>query len=93
MSHVVAATSVVTPPRRTVHCAEALAWLEAQESLPNVLTSLPDITEIAGPPLSVRDAQMYRQFLQTTTALITRKLRPGCVGTFDSTPRTSVTAC
>ena len=85
MSHVVAATAVTSPPRRTVHCAEALAWLEEQESLPNVLTSLPDITEIAGPPLNVRDAQTYREFLVTTTALITRKLRPGCVALFCQT--------
>jgi hypothetical protein len=85
MSHVVAATSVTPPPRRTVFCAEALAWLEEQESLPSVLTSLPDITEVGGPPLSIRDAQTYRDFLQNTTALITKKLRPGCVAVFCQT--------
>ena len=109
MSHVVAAAPV-TPPRRTVVCAEALAWLEEQESLPCVVTSLPDITEIGGPPLNVRgacllapgflppradtlpacalspsDAQTYRDFLQATTALVTRKLRPGCVALFCQT--------
>src|SRR5689334_16673668 len=37
-------------PRRTVVCAEALAWLEAHPAEPgtSVITSLPDVSEVPG---------------------------------------------
>ena len=51
------ATSVALPsieggmlPRRTVVCAEALAWLDANPAAPgsSVITSLPDVSELGG---------------------------------------------
>jgi len=38
------------PPRRTVHCADAFAWLDSQPSLAgcSFITSLPDVSELAG---------------------------------------------
>ncbi|MBF5044788.1 site-specific DNA-methyltransferase [Aggregicoccus sp. 17bor-14] len=37
-------------PQRTVHCTDALAWLEAQGTLAgcSVVTSLPDVSELSG---------------------------------------------
>jgi hypothetical protein len=37
-------------PRRTVHCTDAVAWLQAQEVLAgcSIVTSLPDVSELGG---------------------------------------------
>jgi hypothetical protein len=51
---------------RTVICADALVWLAEQTSLPCVITSLPDITELAGPPLSLTDVPAYEAWFRAT---------------------------
>lgn len=81
-----AATMSTQGPRRTVICTDALEWLQQQASLPCVITSLPDISELQEQAaLGVKDAVLYRQFLVDTTALIVGKLRPGCVAIFCQT--------
>ena len=70
---------------RSVVCADALVWMAAQPDLPCVVTSLPDITELQGPPLFISDLEAYRAFFRNTVALIVGKLRPGCAAVFYQT--------
>lgn len=61
------------PPLRTVHCADAIAWLD-QRALPAghaVITSLPDTSEI--PRLSF---EAWQAWLSDTAALILRATSP-----------------
>ena len=83
--HLRAACMVDAPPARTVLCAEACSWLAQQPSLPCVVTSLPDITELGNEPLCIRDSASYRSWFRATVELTVAKLRPGCVAVFCQT--------
>ncbi len=65
--------------RREVVCADALQWLAQQRDLPCVVTSLPDVTELSGPPLHISTPEEYARFFSSTVATIVSKLRAGCV--------------
>ena len=62
------------PPRRDVFCADAVEWLDGQtdESLPAVMTSLPDMSELDG----VDSVPAYTAWLRRTAALCMRKVAP-----------------
>ena len=83
-----ASTSAGSPrePTRVVITADTADWLLEQDSLPNVVTSLPDISELAGSGLDARHAtSSYSQWFRTTVATLVRKLRPNCVAVFYQT--------
>lgn len=71
--------------RRTVLCADAMQWLAQQHELPCVVTSLPDVTELSGPPLNLTSADAYSTWFRQTVALITSKLRRDSVAVFYQT--------
>ena len=70
---------------RTVVCADAVAWLEQRESLPSVVTSLPDVSELQGPPLFITSAAQYKSWFRKTVSTIVSKLSPGSVAVFAQT--------
>ena len=79
------ATSLAASTERTVVVAETGAWLAQQSSLPSVVTSLPDITELTLPGGVEKGAAPYCAWFRGTVATITSKLRPGCVALFYQT--------
>jgi hypothetical protein len=70
-----------TPPRRDVHCAESLAWLAAQPTLPGtaVVTSLPDVHETSMP------LPAWREWFIGAAADILRRIDPDQVAIFYQT--------
>ena len=73
---------------RTVVCCDAVAWLEQRESLPSVVTSLPDVSELQGPPLFISSAAQYKSWFRKTVAQIVSKLSAGSVAVFAQTDTT-----
>jgi len=71
------------PPSRTVVCTDARQWLAEQETLPCVVTSLPDICELEGQ--IDRGTAGYRAWFEETVRTIVEKLRPGCCALFYQT--------
>lgn len=71
-----------TSAKRTVVCGDAVAWLEQRETLPSVVTSLPDVSELAGPPLFISGAAQYRAWFRETVRSIVSKLSAGNVAVF-----------
>lgn len=77
---------LLRPPGRRVLCKDAVTWLEEQPSLPSVVTSLPDITELAGSAASGRgDDAAYGEWFSATVRLVVSKLRRGSVALFYQT--------
>lgn len=77
---------LATPPRRTVFCKDAATWLAEQQSLPSVITSLPDITELGGSAGPAAEAEgAYGAWFQSTVSAIVGKLRAGSVACFYQT--------
>ena len=70
---------------RTVVCGDAVAWLENRVELPCVVTSLPDVSELQGPPLYISSATQYKSWFRHTVATIVSKLSPGSVAVFAQT--------
>lgn len=67
-------------PSREVVCAEAVAWMEAQDELPGSLfTSMPDISEV-----EMRPAE-YKEWFTRAAALAMRKLPPRSFALFYQT--------
>jgi hypothetical protein len=77
-------SALAASTERTVVCAETGAWLAQQASLPSVVTSLPDVTELLVDGQE-RGAGPYCAWFRATVRTITSKLRPGCVALFYQT--------
>ena len=71
-----------TSAARTVVCGDAVAWLEQRAELPCVVTSLPDVSELQGPPLFIASAAQYKAWFRKTVATIVSKLGKGNVAVF-----------
>jgi hypothetical protein len=71
-----------TSASRTVVCGDAVAWLEQRETLPSVVTSLPDVSELQGPPLFISGAAQYKAWFRKTVKTIVSKLSAGSVVVF-----------
>lgn len=73
-------------PRRHVVCKDACKWIAEQQSLPSVVTSLPDITELDG---SARDGReddgAFGAWFSGTVGAIVGKLRKNSVALFYQT--------
>lgn len=69
-------------PSRVVHCADALVWLESQPVLAgcSVVTSLPDVSELAGHSL-----ESWRAWFIDAAALVMRKTPDDGVAIFYQT--------
>ncbi len=69
-------------PRRTVHCTDALGWLQAQDVLTgcSIVTSLPDVSELGGMPLPV-----WRRWFVDAARLVLSRLPEDGVALFYQT--------
>ncbi|MEW5855199.1 MAG: DNA methyltransferase [Myxococcota bacterium] len=68
-------------PRRTVHCQDALAWLQEPTALKgaSVVTSLPDVSELG------LDLSTWKKWFTDTAALILERTPPDAVAIFYQT--------
>jgi hypothetical protein len=81
-----------TSALRTVVCGDAVAWLEQRAELPCVVTSLPDVSELQGPPLYISSAAQYKQWFRATVKTIVSKLAKGSVAVFYQASSTAARA-
>lgn len=63
-------------------CADALDWLQRQNSIPNVVTGICDLDEMPG-----YDMDQYLEFFSSVVDLIFQKLQSGCYAVFIQTDR------